>query len=247
MEPNSNGVHRHGLWLARSMSRTDLTPLSPDDVSLVDRYATIGKYEAGQLIASAGSDVTVISVVRVGELRLYFRDADRGRQTVGLIRTGGVAGDIPYFCRQPMPFDLVAADDTELLEFAIDDFLPMLHASTGLCVRWTTSVASRLEQTQRRMMAILTRSLAAQVATVLLEYRVAKDGWLVFLAQETIADLLGARRQSVSRVLAEFREQGLVGSSYRRIELLDLEQLAAVAGEPLEKIPCADDARRLPR
>jgi len=34
-----------------------------------------------------------------------------------------------------MPFDLVAADDTELLEFAVDDFLSMLHASTGLCVR----------------------------------------------------------------------------------------------------------------
>jgi len=96
------------------------------------------------------------------------------------------------------------------------------------------------------MMAVLTRSLAAQVATVLLEYRIANGAWLVFLSQETMADLLGARRQSVSRVLAESREQGLVGSSYRRIELLDLEQLADVAGEPLDQIPCAQDAAATP-
>lgn len=120
----------------------------------------------------------------------------------------------------------------------------MLHASTGLWVRWTTAVASRLEQTQRRMMAVLTRGAGGNGAAGVPGRR--RRHVAGPLSQETIADLLGARRQSVSRVLADLREHGLVGSSYRRIELLDLEQLAEVAGEPLEQIPCAEDAPPAP-
>lgn len=241
MESQDRAARRSGLWLARSMSRTDLTPLGEDDVAAIDAFAEERALDAGTVLLREGAWVEHISVVRSGEVHLMLRQSEGGRQTVGVIAAGGVVGDVPFFCRRPMPFTVIAAEGgAVVLEFGTDALLGLLPSSSALSLRWITSVAERLETTQRRMMSVLTRSLLSQVATVLLEHRVRlSDGsWAVLMAQETIADLLGARRQSVSRVLADLRNDGAVTNAYRRIVLLDLDRLAHVAGEPLERIPC---------
>jgi len=41
------------------------------------------------------------------------------------------------------------------------------------------------------------------------------------LAQSTVAQLLGASRSRVNRVLKAFEEQGLVQLTYRRVQVMD--------------------------
>ena len=64
----------------------------------------------------AGRRVEAVYVVRSGEVRLAIRRPMGGRQLVGLIREGGVVGDIPLFCEQPMPFDALTGQHTTILE-----------------------------------------------------------------------------------------------------------------------------------
>lgn len=239
-DADRRAARRSGLWLAGSMSRTDLTPLSQKDVRAIDAIASERQPHVGTVLLKTGHRVERIYVIRSGEVHLCSPKDEGGRQTVGVIVEGGVVGDVPYFCRRPMPFDAVVHQDAVVLEFDTDALLDLLRSSPTLGLRWMTSVAERLETTQRRMLSVLTRSLLSQVATVLLEHRVrAPDGgWVVLMAQETVAELLGARRQSVSRVLAQLRDEGALASAYRRVQLLDLERLAQVAGEPLDRIPC---------
>ena len=102
-----------------------------------------------------------------------------------------------------------------------------------------TSLAKRLEQTQRRMVALLTKDLTMQVALLLLEERERDSAGrrVVQLSHGTIAQLLGVRRQSVSRVLGAMRDGGLVAGGYRMIELLDVAGIARLAGTVLRDAP----------
>jgi CRP-like cAMP-binding protein len=70
-------------------------------------------------------------------------------------------------------------------------------------------MASRLDDDRRRLLVVTSRPLVAQVAYLLLEMaEPGDDGELeVHLSQATIAHLLGSRRQSVTRVLSDMRDE----------------------------------------
>ena len=54
--------------------------------------------------------------------------------------------------------------------------------------------------------------------------------------QQTIADLLGVPRTSVSRTLQGLQRQGIVDVGYGHIAILDHAALAAAAGRPRRAI-----------
>lgn len=242
IQPSDSAMRRHALWIARAMARTDLTPLQPSDIEHLERVVRVCRREPGSLLIGAGTEVHTVYVVRSGEVQLAARRPLGGRQLVGLIREGGVVGDIPLFCERPMPFDALTGPDTTLLEIGRQQLLQILTQSPSLALRWMTSLAKRLEQTQRRMVTMLTQDLTTQITVLLLEERErdAAGNWVVRLSHQTIAQLLGVRRQSVSRVLAALRRKGLVSSGYRAVALNDLEGLARSAGVPPDTVTCGN-------
>jgi CRP-like cAMP-binding protein len=225
-------MRRHALWIARAMARTDLTPLRSSDIEQLERVVKVRHEPQGTVLLTAGSTVEAVHVVRSGQVRLATRRPLGGRQLVGLIREGGVVGDIPMFCERPMPFDALTGAQTTILEISRPQLLALLTQSPSLALRWMTSLAKRLEQTQHRMVSLLTKDLTMQVALLLLDEREEQPGggWVVRLSHGTIAQLLGVRRQSVSRVLSTLRAEGLVTSGYRTIVLRDLDRIGRVAG-----------------
>lgn len=231
------------------MARSDLSPLAPEDIPRLEAICTPRSVAVGTVLLSAGADAERIYVVRRGEIQLAVRKP-LGRQTVALVRTGGVIGDIPMLCGKPMPFDAVATRDSVVLELEQGRLVGLLRTSPTLSLRWTTSVAKRMEENQQRILAVLTMDLAGQVATLLLDEREAPSAGgeepVVRLSHAVIAQLLGARRQSVSRVMRDLRRRRLVEGGYRHVALLDLEGLAALAGRDGVSPPCGQGAPSRP-
>jgi hypothetical protein len=57
----------------------------------------------------------------------------------------------------------------------------------------------------------------------------------VFLTQQAMADMLGARRTSVTRVLGDLQRERLIAVGYGRVTLLNREGLAALACTDLSR------------
>jgi CRP-like cAMP-binding protein len=184
--------------------------------------------------AAAGTQVTEIQIVSTGELELRAR-LDEGRATMAVVRTGGVIADIPLLLNAPMPFDAIASRDTELITLSRERWTELLRSSPDLALRWMTSIARRLDDDRRRLVVVTSKPLIGQVAYLLLD--LAEDrqsGDRVVRLSHTIAHLLGARRQSVTRVVSELRRRGLVDSRYAHTVIRDAAGLREVMGsEPL--------------
>lgn len=98
------------------------------------------------------------------------------------------------------------------------------------------SIARRLDSGRRRLAVITTRPLEAQVAYILLEQQESHpDGTCVVrLSHAVIAQLIGARRPSVTRVMAGLHARGLTARGYGRTQLIDVSELRRLAGtDPL--------------
>ena len=222
---------RHAMWIARAVARTDQSPLTGPDIMALETTFEPRRIEAGTVLASSGSTADSVHIVREGRVHLAIRTMGSGRQTIGIVGPGSVVGDVPILTQQLTSADAYADVDTTVLTAERGAFVSMLRESPTLSVRWATSMAQRIEQQQQRTVTLLTKDLAAQIATVLWEFRKEEDGvWRVRMPHQTIAHLLGARRQSVSRVLGQLRREGLVQSRYGSVELTDLQGVAALAG-----------------
>ena len=117
--------------------------------------------------------------------------------------------------------------------------LAFLTSAPAASLRWMRSIAMRLEDDRRRLLAVLTSDLTSQVAFLLLEQAEPNPAGkpVVHLSHEVIAQLIGARRQSVSRIVAELRERGILSTAYREIVVDDPDSLQAVAGPSLPARP----------
>jgi CRP-like cAMP-binding protein len=232
---------RPQAWSGMDAARGHGGLLRREDFGTLRKFGSAQYVAAGTVVASAGTSVKHVHVVVTGELQLCARVGGH-RVAALLVRSGGVIADIPLLLDAPMPYDAVASQDTEIIRLTCDRWMQMLTTNRNLCLRWMQSMAERLDAERRRLLVVTTRPLPAQVAYLLLEMsEQGNDGQPeVHLTQETIAHLLGARRQSVTRVMSRLRDEGYITSRYGITVILDEEGLRAVRGD--EPLPTGSDA-----
>jgi CRP-like cAMP-binding protein len=222
-------------WISKSSACDNHGLLTRHELAALRELGTVHDIAAGTVVAAAGSPATHVQFVTDGELELMAR-LPTGRTTVAVVRTGGVILDIPLLLGRRMTFDAVASRDTEMVALAGQCWVELLQSSASLSMRWMTSIARRLDQDRRRLVLVTSRPLIAQVAYLLLDQAEPEaDGHrVVHLSHLTMAHLLGARRQSVTRVLAELRGRGLVSTRYGVTVLEDEVALRQAMGrQPL--------------
>lgn len=224
-----------GRWISPASAERDLGLLHAGELARLRRFGTVHYADAGTVVAASGSTVTHVQIVSDGELELRAR-LDTGRATMAVVRAGGVIGDIPLLLGAPMPFDAIASRETECIALSRQRWTELLTSSPDLALRWMTSIARRLDEDRRRLVVVTSKPLIAQVAYLLLSLaeRGPAGESVVKLSHTTLAHLLGARRQSISRVMGELKRQGLIESRYGHTLVRDQDGLRTVMGsEPL--------------
>jgi CRP-like cAMP-binding protein len=222
-----------GRWISPDSARRDLGVFSSQDLAQLRELGRMRSAEPGEVVLRTGSRVTHVLAVVHGELDLVSR-LESGAATMSVVRRGGVLGDIPLLLDVPMPFDAVATQPSDLIALSRQPWMDVVTSRPALCLRWMSSIARRLDNDRRRLVMVQSRPLIAQVAYLLLDLAERDDGELprVRISQATMAQLLGARRQSITRVLSELRERGLIRTGYGTTDVLDEDGLTAVMGPP---------------
>jgi CRP-like cAMP-binding protein len=201
------------------------------------RHATRGEH-----LLRRHDPVDEIFLVRTGVVRLEHHDPEDGRATVAIVRAGGIVGDIPLFAGDDMGFDAVVQEDAIVFCVPRTDFLALLHREPALSLQWLRNVSCRLVQIQRHLLLLTSKDLCSAVCAMLVDAREQEpDGRLVVkLSHADLAALVGAKRPSVSRQLTRLRDDGVIDTSYRQVEILDDARLRELAGRRPGHDPCGD-------
>jgi len=180
-----------------------------------------------------GDDAAMVHVVRSGEIELSRGHGDR-RVTLQLLRPGDVfgdvpafLGDVPAFLGDVEPFDARAVEDSTVLSIDVKTLFELLQTRPAVARRWFISLAERMQGLQNRLFDVLAGPLESQLASVLL--READGNGTIRITQAHLAEMLGAQRSSVQRVLKQLETGGLITLHYRRIVVADADALALLA------------------
>lgn len=217
---------QHLDWVARSFGRPDYAPLGPADVDLIRKIGELISKYPGTHLFKEGELAEAAFLIESGEVELY-RGSGPSKRVVSRVGPGSVLGDIAMFQDTPYVSSAKAVEPVRAFRFERTKLLPELARHPAVCLRWLVAGLRQLEDTQRRVIRLMHKTVLAQVADLLVEE--AENRRDVALSQSTIATLLGVSRQSVNEALGRLRDQDLVETGYRRIQVLDREKLAGIA------------------
>src|SRR5919106_5347104 len=159
--------------------------------------------------------LSFIGIIERGEVELSHRAGIR-RVVLQILRDGDLLGDVPFFCRLPAPFTARALTEVMLIRLNRSSVDRLLAARPAVAQRFLYSLASRLDRMQQRLLQLTGGDLRQQVAYLLLDE--AREGRLVRLPQATLAQILGATRPAVNRILKALEAEGLIGLGYRQVK-----------------------------
>jgi len=217
---------QHAAWLARTFGRTDYLPLTREDAIALSQAGTVIDKYKGTHLFKEGDDSEAAFVIQEGEVELY-RMSMNGRSVVGRLGPGAVVGDIAMFQSEPYLSSAKAVTAVRALRLEREALFPLLLSRPVIAMRWLVTGLGQLEATQRSLIRLMNRTVLEQVADLLL---VEQDRFgEVRLSQATIAELLGASRQSVNEALSRLKNAGSIDTGYRRISVLDSQELASAS------------------
>lgn len=221
---------QHLAWIARSFGRPDYIPLRPEDLEILASAGELVRRYPGTHLFKEGDPAEAAYLVEEGHVDLY-RGAKPKRRVVSRVGSGAVIGDIAMFAGTPYISSAQAVDHVTAFRFDRDKLVPELARHPAICLRWLVSGLRQLEETQRRVIHLMHKTVKAQVADLLAEET--HESGEMRLSQATVATLLGASRQSVNEALSELKSEGIVETGYRYVLVKDRAGLEAAAGADL--------------
>lgn len=145
----------------------------------------------------------------------------------------GTTVDVPEYengeTRFPLrtPIDAIALTGSEALTLPASQLWRALRTSGKLNQLWLLATTCRFTGYQHRLLDLLSGDVRAQVASLLLHETTEQH--TTPLTQQMMANLLGVRRSSISRVLTEFERRGVIETGYGRITIRDWHALQLAA------------------
>ena len=183
---------------------------------------------AGRCLFREGTVLDCIYVVRRGLIGQGRRTHGR-RVTFLLLRPGDIVGDEAALLGSPALFDTFAVTDASVLVVPAAEFLEALDLRSTFGRQWAIGLGGRISALRGRLDELLGGDLRSRIAA-LLHHELGADSRVVSLTQQTIADLLGVQRTSVTRTLQGLQRQGIIEIGYRHIAVRDYAALAKAAG-----------------
>lgn len=218
---------QHLAWLARSFGRPDYLPLTEEDARALIKVAEPVSRYTGSHLFKEGEPAEAAFLIESGQVDLY-RMHSGSRRVVARVGPGSVLGDIAMFGEGTYISSARAVTGVKAFRFRREALIPELAQHPALCLRWLVAGLRQLQQTQRRIVHLMHKTVLAQVADLLIEESTHNSG-SIELSQAAIGILLGASRQTVNEALGTLRELGAIETGYRRITVVDADTLTRVA------------------
>jgi CRP-like cAMP-binding protein len=227
LTPDEQQAIQSGSWFAK---------LSPPLREAILARAVVRRVEDGALVSARGQAAEEWIGVARGAVRVSSVSLSGKQITLTYVEPGLWFGDIALFDGMPRTHDANAHGPTTLLVVRKPDFRELLARHVELYDALLRLNCRRLRLLFDVVEDLSTRPLASRLAKQLLllarSYGIAEGDEVrigLQLAQEDIAQLLGASRQRVNQELKGFERDGALRIETTRLVVLSKDKLLAIA------------------
>jgi CRP-like cAMP-binding protein len=191
--------------------------LEPAHLDALCRAASIRPYAAGEAILREDEPGDLFFVIIRGQVKVFV-DSEHGREVVLThLQAGDFFGEMALFDNETRSASVSALTASELVVLRRKDFLAVLEEEFPIARRILTTLSARLRRANDMIESLVLLDVGGRLAGYLL--RLAREsgtpqeeGWYSVSrpTHQVIANTIGASRETVTRLLRQFSDRGLI-------------------------------------
>jgi CRP/FNR family transcriptional regulator, cyclic AMP receptor protein len=202
----------------------------------LERFAELTRersYPKGSVILFQDDPGDSLFVLRAGRVKVVLIGEDGREVILGVLEPGAHFGELALIDDQPRSAHVIAMEDAQLLILRREDFKRRVEANPTVAWALLTELSRRLRRADVKIGGLVLLDVPGRIARLLLDLANETGSELIEkpLTHQTIAQMIGASRETVSRAMKEFQEAHWISVERRQITIADraaLEQRASV-------------------
>lgn len=211
-----------------------LSALTREDKDYFLSFAQSLFFKKGKLIFYEDGIPTGLFLVKSGKAKI-FKTGIYGRDQIFYIyKRGDLFGYHALLCNEYYEDSCEALEDCEILFFSKPDVQHLLNKVKNLKLLFIQNMSHEFGVLVNTITILAQKSLRERLAIYLLilnerYFNKETEKAKINLPREDLANIIGTARESLGRLLKEFKEDRLIQIKGRTIEIIDFKELQKIA------------------
>jgi CRP/FNR family cyclic AMP-dependent transcriptional regulator len=202
--------------------------LSKEELTQLAQIARERRFDRGQVIFYEGDLGGSLYIIVTGSVKIVIM-ADDGREHIlGLLHQGDFFGEVSLIDGEPRSATAIALDNVSVVMISRDDFIRLLRENPEMSLKIMVTLCERLRKTDKHVESLAFLSAPGRVAQVLLNlaesHAPGQDKNITVshkITRQEFASLAGTSRETLTRVLMDFQDDGLIKLEKNKIHIYD--------------------------
>lgn len=211
-----------------------LDDLPENDRAQLMKIMQFKKYLKNEAVFTEGTLPSGVFFVRSGKVKKYKADNDGRKQIIYLYNTGEFFGYSALLSEEPYAYTTISIETTVIGFILNDDFHAILNKSASFSKLLLKCLSHEFIVMANLAAVLSQRTVRERVALSLLilhsKYKAGKDADVyITLSRGDLANMAGTAVETLARVLNDFKDEKLIETEGRKIQLLNFDRLIQVA------------------
>ena len=213
---------------------SSLKALSKDDLIHLSNCKDSYEVKKGETIFEEGNPLNGVYCIKEGVCKLVKMNS-QGKDTIlKLVKKGELLGQRTVFSEEISNLSAIAVEDMKVCFIPKAELIGFYENNAKFSMEVTKDFCSQLKEANDFAANHTHRTVKQRLAITLLNIKdtngLSPEGYLQLqLSREEIASMVGTATESCIRLLSEFKKEGLIELSGKKIKLLDEKSLHALA------------------
>ena len=230
--PSAPRGHATAATKLALLSETDIfRGLSARDMQEIEQMTAMSTCRRGKVFYTPGETGEVLFILKRGHVNLYRINPDGKKLVLAAVGPGTVFGEMSLLGQGMHDTFAEAADECMLCVMSRPDVEHVLVSKPLVALRFLEVLAHRLSDVETRLETVAFKSVPARLASEILRIADSSGGRVEGLSHQDLADAVGSYRETVTRILNDFRRDGLIDLDRLHVEVKNRAGLEALAVE----------------
>lgn len=236
------------LWYLKNCQLFE--QLTTDDLQEIERRSKARTFPRGTPVYLPLDETNSVFLLASGRVKICHLTPDGKQSILAFIEPGELFGELAMLDTGPRNEYAESVEKSTIVLIPGEVMQRTMAANAGVTLGVTKLIGLRRRRIEQRLKNLLFLSNRERLTHLLLElaeqYGVRENTGLrlrIQLSHQDLANVIGSTRETVTVVLGELQQEGLVSLGRRRLVILDLQRLAnsvhrntpVIPQEPLAK------------
>ncbi|MFT4537477.1 MAG: CRP-like cAMP-binding protein [Saprospiraceae bacterium] len=191
-------------------------------------------FKKGKLVFYEGGIATGVFLIKSGRAKIFNTGIYGKVQIFYIYKRGDLLGYHALLCNEAYEDSCEALEDCEILFISKTDFEHLLHTIPSLKLLLIQNMSHEFGVLVNTITILAQRTLRERLALYLLilnerYYNEETKQAIINLRREDLANIIGTARESLGRLLKDFKEEKLIQIDKRTIKISNVKELNKIA------------------